>query len=383
MISGFAFVLFLQGCVCDPNEEVNLLRKENLSLRDAVAKKNMESALIKKDGEMQIILVKKDAETQKLLITARIKELERAVSERDEKLKNSVSVDFLFQSSELYHYQYPTVLLDLWLKRNKPPKNASKAQLLEFVGKLMPITRSCSNSPVNQQKLVAAVSEQPETLLLEMINMEEGNCFSWIFSQLAQRMDKETLKRYLRYSKGKSAYWIFANQFWQQTDRTDKELIMKYFWSHNAARQKAVKFGFHKEILPEIKKRILDNFQQYQDLIPVIQPLFSAEEKEFLSKTIWESFQNERNRNLWSFIQHAPILLEMGYVPAFVQISLISPYINTNSNHGQINRIEKYTPVPFKDLQDWVLKNHGNIVFDRKTQKFTVATHSGGKNTGK
>ena len=372
LVCGLAFVLFLPGCVCGMKEEVDSLRKENLSLRDAAAKKDIESALLKKDREMQIALLKKDAETQKLLASARIKDLEREISDRDAKLKNTVPVDLVFQSSDPYNYQFPSVLVDLWLSRNKPPKNAAPAQLRDFAFKLLPIVRLCSNSPGNQQRVAAVISELPETFITEMINADNGNNFSQILSLLAQRMDKQTLKRYFRASEGRPAHWAFANRFWQLADETDKELIMKYFWNNQTARQKAVKFGFHKEILPEIKKRLLDNFQPYPDLMPVVLPLLSAEEKELLSKKISVLLQNEGpNRNLWTLVQYAPVFLKMGDVPAFVQLGLMSPYIR-QMNSAQAILIEKYSPVPLPKLQTWVLENYGNIVFDAKTQKFAA-----------
>ena len=372
LVSGLAFSLFLQGCVCGMKEEVDSLRRENLSLREAAAKKDLESALLKKDGEMQVALLKKDAETQKLLSSARIKDLEREISDRDAKLKNTVPVDLVFQSSDPYNYQFPSVLVDLWLSRNKPPKNATPAQLRDFAFKLLSVVRLCNNSPANQQRILAVISELPESFIMEMINADNGNSFSQILSRLAEKMDKETLKRYSRASEGRPANWAFANRFWQLADETDKELIMKHFWNNQTARKKAVKFGFHKEILPEIKKRFLDNFQPYPDLVPVMLPLLSAEEKEILSKKISALLRNEGpNRNLWTLAQYAPVLLEMGDVPVFVQLGLISPYIR-QFNSAQTVLIDKYSPVPLPELQAWVLENYGNIFFDAKTKKFTA-----------
>lgn len=191
---------------------------------------------------MQIALLKKDAETQKLLNEVKTKELERCISEKNAKLKDSVSVDLLFQSADPFNYQLPGVVLEIWLSRNKPPQKPSGAELRAFAAKLFPIARYCHNSPQNRQKLLDAIRELPEDLLKELINADTGNNLSFIFADAAQRMDKETLKRYFHYSEGKPANWEFANRFWQLADEKDKDLIMKRFWTNSTARQKAVKF---------------------------------------------------------------------------------------------------------------------------------------------
>ena len=363
-------VLFLQGCVCGMKEEMKTLQKENISLRETLAKKETESALAKKDLEMQLALLKKDAEMEKQLSAVRMKALEKDISEKDAKLKNSVSADLVFQSCDSYNYQLPTVLLDIWLNKNKPPKNASKSELGAFAVKLLPIARYCHNSPVNQQKLLSVIFELPESFLDDLIAVDTGSAFSFVFDKAAQRMDKAALKRYYRITEGKGVHWAFANRLWMLADEKDKEWIMQCFWTNNIARQKAIKYGFHKEILPEIKKRVMENYRQYPDLLAVVEPLFTPEEKETLLKKIWESNQKSGGSgNLWNLLNTAHLFLENGYVPAFVQIGLLSPYLR-QYDPSKISVFVKYSPVPFDDLQDWVLKNYGNIVFDGKTKKF-------------
>ena len=105
-----------------------------------------------------------------------------------------------------------------------------------------------------------------------------------------------------------------------------------------------------------------------------MEPLFTPEEKETLLKKIWQSNQKSGGSgNLWNLLNTAHLFLENGYVPAFVQIGLVSPYLKQYDPLKTV-LITRYSPVPFDDLQDWVLKNFGNIVFDKKTKKFVAGS---------
>ena len=136
------------------------------------------------------------------------------------------------------------------------------------------------------------------------------------------------------------------------------------------ARQKAVKYGFHKEIMTEIKKRFMENPGSYPDLQSVVLPQLTPEEKNDMANRIWTTIRSKRG-DMWQMFNPAQLFLECGFVPAFVQIALISPYVR-NYDNSKIRLIEKYSPVGIMDLQDWVIKNYGNIVFDSKTKKFVA-----------
>ena len=123
-------------------------------------------------------------------------------------------------------------------------------------------------------------------------------------------------------------------------------------------------------IMAEIKKRFMENPGQYPDLQSVVLPQLTPEEKNDMANRIWTTIRSKRG-DMWQMFNPAQLFLECGFVPAFVQIALISPYVR-NYDNSKIRLIEKYSPVGIMDLQDWVIKNYGNIVFDSKTKKFVA-----------
>lgn len=353
--------VFLQGCACSVKEDMADLRKENLSLNRSLMQKEIELH----DKGLEIALLKKDMEVRNILNEEKKKEMENKIADLEAKSARSVSVDLFFKRNP-YNNEWPSEILDIWLKENRPPQNPTKEQLAAFAEKLPSIGWFC-NSDHSRRKIFAVIRTLPEDFLKELIYADSQGRLQFIFEDAARSMDKETLKKFMRYSEGKPAQWVFTNRFSQLVDKNDKEFIMENFWRNQYLRKKAIEFGFHKEILPQIREKVRANVYQYPELFPIVLAELGESEKNDMLNRAWKQ---TGGNSLVNFGGEKNIFLENGFVPAFEQLGLIAPYIR--NNHSTRAMIEKYSPVGIDELQDWVIKNKGNIVFDRRTGKFAT-----------
>ncbi len=400
--------VFLQGCACSMKEDMADLQKENLDLyKDLV-----QSEIYLHDKNLEITLLKKDMEIRNTRNEEKKKEMEKKIAELEAELARSISIDLFFKGSsgnsgsdlpsEILNIwltenlppgnptkaqirtfaeklpviaaycksegsrrnELPPEILDIWLKDNMPPEKPTKAQLRIFAEKLPAIARSF-NYEGSRRKLQSLIDDLPEDFLKELIRTDRQGSLSFIFEDAARKMDKKTLKEYMQLSEGRSVQWTFTNRLTQLVDKDDKEFILARFWNNQLMQKKAIEYGFYKEILPQIKERVQTNILQYPDLAKLVLPEFTEEEKHDMLDRAWKQMagQNILHSN------NAKTFLENGFVPAFEQIGLFSPYIR---NNYEAAIIEKYSPVRISELQDWVIKNKGNIVFDSKTRKFTA-----------
>ncbi|MBO4490962.1 MAG: hypothetical protein J5944_06340 [Lentisphaeria bacterium] len=351
--------VFLQGCACSMKEDMAELQKENLDLnRDLMGR---EIALHDKDVEIK--LLKKDMEARDTRNEEKKKEMEKKIAELESKLARSVSIDLFFKGNP-FNIEMPPEILDIWLKENRPPENPTKAQLKAFADKLPSVARY-GNYEITRRKLLAQVHELPEDFLKDLILADTQNVLGFIFEDAARGMDKETLMKYIQFTEGRNARWHFMNRIAQVIDESDRDFIIKNFWNNQSMQKKAIEYGFHKELLPQIKERVRANILQYPELTTLVLPEFTEEEKNDMLGRAWEQM------NKYDILNgsRAEIFLKNGFVPAFEKYGIIAPFIR---NNNEIPIIEKYSPVGIGDLQDWIIKNKGNIVFDRKTGKFAA-----------
>lgn len=353
--------VFLQGCACSMKEDMANLQGENLDLYKSLMQKEIELH----DKDLKIALLKKDMEVRNTLDEEKKKEMGKKIAELEAELERSVSIDLFFDGNP-YNNEWPSKILDIWLKVNRPPENPTKARLTAFAEKLPSIGRYC-NSDSSRRKISAAVRSLPEDFLKELILADNQGSIGFLFEDAARRMDKETLKKFMQYSEGRPAQWVFTNRFCQLVDKSDRDFIIKNFWNNHFLQKKAIEYGFHRDILPQIREKVRANACQYPMLVPIVLAELDESEKNDMLNRVWKQVSGN---GIFNFDGEKNIFLENGFVPAFEQIGLLAPTFR--HNHRARAAIEKYSPVGIDELQDWIIKHKGNIVFDRKTGKFAA-----------
>ena len=342
------------------------MRQENSDLR----KENWELKKSYMEKEIEIAHWKKELSVQKELVAVKQAAAEKKTAELERKLQSSIPLEVVMTSSENYSYRLPAELIERWLKLNALPEKPNVRDLQTFLAKLKKIIHVLRSSSLIQQKVTEYLLPYRKDLM-ELLLLERRSSFDFLITSFVQNMEKAELKKYLQKSVGTGHYYIFSNRFSRFADQSDKDWILQQFWTDNNARSLAMKYGYYKELLPEIKKRIYANPEQNLSFIVMIRDDIPQDELYRLTDQIWKKVRSNPNSHYMAVSQPFLIMLELGNVSYFEELGI--GMLSLGAYNLEARRwLAKVSPVPLNELKNWIIKHKGNIVFDRKTKKFTA-----------